>query len=77
MNPSRIFIVRPVATSLLMVGVLLAGMVGYPQLPVAALPQVDYPTIGSSTFCPGASAETHGLGGHHAARAPVRADARR
>jgi multidrug efflux pump len=48
------FIVRPVATALLMVGVLLAGAVGYLQLPVSALPQVDYPTIQVLTFYPGA-----------------------
>ncbi len=55
MNPSRPFILRPVATSLLMVGLLLAGMVAYRQLPVSALPQVDYPTIQVVTFYPGAS----------------------
>src|SRR5581483_3829145 len=49
---------RPVATTLLMIGVALAGFVGYQQLPVAALPQVDYPTIVVSTGLPGASAET-------------------
>ncbi|HYB89466.1 MAG TPA: multidrug efflux RND transporter permease subunit [Candidatus Binataceae bacterium] len=55
MNPSRPFILRPVATSLLMAAILLAGMVGYKQLPVSALPQVDYPTIQVLTFYPGAS----------------------
>ena len=55
MSPSRPFIVRPVATSLLMAGVLLAGFVAYKQLPVSALPQVDYPTIQVMTFYPGAS----------------------
>src|SRR5579871_1224787 len=55
MSPSRIFILRPIATSLLMVGVLLAGLVGYFQLPVSALPEVDYPTIQVVTFYPGAS----------------------
>jgi multidrug efflux pump len=55
MNPSRLFILRPVATSLLTVGVLLAGMVAYLQLPISALPQVDYPTIQILTFFPGAS----------------------
>ena len=55
MNISRPFIVRPVATSLLMIGVLLAGAVAYKQLPVSALPQVDYPTIQVVTFYPGAS----------------------
>ncbi len=57
MNPSRIFILRPVATSLLMVAVLLVGLVAYRQLPVSALPQVDYPTIQILTFYPGASPE--------------------
>ena len=55
MNPSRIFIVRPVATTLLMVGLMLVGIVAYRQLPVSALPQVDYPTIQVLTFYPGAS----------------------
>jgi multidrug efflux pump len=55
MNPSRIFILRPVATSLLMVGILLAGAVAYKQLPVSALPEVDYPTIQVVTFYPGAA----------------------
>jgi multidrug efflux pump len=55
MNPSRLFILRPVATSLLMIGLLLVGLVAYTQLPVSALPQVDYPTIQVATFYPGAS----------------------
>ncbi|HEY3838852.1 MAG TPA: efflux RND transporter permease subunit, partial [Bryobacteraceae bacterium] len=55
MSPSRTFILRPVATSLLMVGILLAGGVAYQQLPVSALPEVDYPTIQVQTFYPGAS----------------------
>src|SRR6202020_41620 len=55
MSPSRPFILRPVATSLLMVAILLAGGVAYKQLPVSALPQVDYPTIQVQTFYPGAS----------------------
>ena len=55
MSPSRLFILRPVATSLLMVGVLLVGIVAYRELPVSALPQVDYPTIQVTTFYPGAS----------------------
>ncbi len=58
MNVSEPFIRRPIGTSLLMVGVLIAGAVGYRQLPVAALPQVDYPTIAVTTLLPGASAET-------------------
>src|SRR5499433_3376541 len=55
MNPSRIFVLRPVATSLLMVGVLLAGFVAFRQLPISALPEVDYPTIQVATTYPGAS----------------------
>src|SRR5437016_5190682 len=55
MSPSRTFILRPIATSLLMVGILLAGAVAYTQLPVSALPEVDYPTIQVATFYPGAS----------------------
>ncbi|HUP29544.1 MAG TPA: efflux RND transporter permease subunit, partial [Usitatibacter sp.] len=55
MNPSRLFILRPVATALLMVAILLAGWVGYRELPLSALPQVDYPTIQVVTLYPGAS----------------------
>src|SRR5499433_2920913 len=55
MSPSRTFILRPVATSLLMVAILLSGFVAYRQLAVSALPQVDYPTIQILTFYPGAS----------------------
>jgi multidrug efflux pump len=54
-NPSRLFILRPVATALLMVAVVLAGLVAFRQLPQSALPQVDYPTIQVSTLYPGAS----------------------
>ncbi len=57
MSPSRPFILRPVATSLLMAAILLAGIVAYRQLPVSALPEVDYPTIQVVTFYPGASPE--------------------
>ncbi|WP_234085136.1 MdtB/MuxB family multidrug efflux RND transporter permease subunit [Azonexus sp. R2A61] len=57
MNPSRIYILRPVATSLLMVAILLAGLIGYRLLPVSSLPEVDYPTIQISTLYPGASPE--------------------
>src|SRR6266498_1781247 len=57
MNPSGPFILRPIATSLLMIGLLLVGVVAYKQLPVSALPQVDYPTIQVVTFYPGASPE--------------------
>ncbi len=55
MNLSRIFITRPIATTLLMIAIILAGAVAYRQLPVSALPQVDYPTIQVRTFYPGAS----------------------
>ena len=58
MNVSEPFIRRPIGTSLLMIGVLIAGFVGYRQLPVAALPEVDYPTIAVTTLLPGASADT-------------------
>src|SRR5690242_3338758 len=56
-GPSKLFILRPVATSLLMIGLLLVGIVAYLQLPVSALPQVDYPTIQVITFYPGAGPE--------------------
>ena len=55
MSPSRPFILRPVATSLLMAAIFLVGIVAYLQLPVSALPEVDYPTIQVVTFYPGAS----------------------
>jgi multidrug efflux pump len=55
MNPSRPFILRPIATSLLMAAILLIGIVAYKQLPVSALPEVDYPTMQVVTFYPGAS----------------------
>jgi len=55
MSPSRPFILRPVATALLMAGLLLVGSVAYKQLPVSALPQVDYPTIQVVTYYPGSS----------------------
>ncbi|WP_374484359.1 MdtB/MuxB family multidrug efflux RND transporter permease subunit [Zoogloea sp.] len=55
MNPSRPFILRPVATSLLMVAILLVGLVAYRLLPISALPEVDYPTIQVKTLYPGAS----------------------
>ncbi|KTT22679.1 efflux RND transporter permease subunit [Pseudacidovorax intermedius] len=57
MNPSRPFIERPVATGLLMLAIVLAGLVGLRFLPLAALPQVDYPTIQVQTLYPGASPE--------------------
>jgi multidrug efflux pump len=55
MNPSRPFILRPIATSLLMAAILLSGFIAYKQLPIAALPEVDYPTMQVLTFYPGAS----------------------
>src|SRR5512135_1722732 len=55
MNISRTFVLRPVATTLLMVAIILAGFVAYRELPVSALPTVDYPTIQVRTFFPGAS----------------------
>jgi len=55
MNPSQPFILRPVATSLLMIAIMLVGIVGYGYLPLSALPEVDYPTIQIQTFLPGAS----------------------
>jgi lipopolysaccharide/colanic/teichoic acid biosynthesis glycosyltransferase len=57
MNPSRLFILRPVATSLLMVAIMLVGAIAYRFLPLSALPQVDYPTIRVLTLYPGASPE--------------------
>jgi len=57
MNPSRIFIERPVATSLLMLAILLVGILAYRFLPLSALPEVDYPTIQITTLYPGASPE--------------------
>ena len=55
MNPSRIFILRPIATSLVMFALLLSGIIGYKMLPLSALPEVDYPTIQVVTLYPGAS----------------------
>ncbi len=57
MNPSRIFILRPVATALLMIAILIAGILAFLQLPLSALPEVAYPTIQVQTFYPGASPE--------------------
>src|SRR5215470_12324473 len=57
MNLSRIFIVRPVATSLFMAAILLVGIIGFFFLPLSTLPEVDYPTIQVQTFLPGASPE--------------------
>src|SRR5258708_22851569 len=55
MSRSRTFILRPVATTLLMAAILLAGITAYTQLPISALPEVDYPTMQVVTFYPGAS----------------------
>ncbi|ETJ41062.1 Multidrug resistance protein MdtB, partial [human gut metagenome] len=55
--PSRLFIMRPVATTLLMVAILLAGIIGYRALPVSAPPGGDYPTLQVVTLYPGASPE--------------------
>ena len=55
MNPSRLFILRPVATSLLMLALLLSGIIAYRELPISALPQVDYPSLQIVTLYPGAS----------------------
>jgi multidrug efflux pump len=55
MNPSRPFILRPIATSLLMAAILMVGIIAFLQLPIAALPEVDYPTMQVVTFYPGAS----------------------
>ena len=55
MNPSKLFILRPVATSLLMIAFVLAGLVSFKYLPIAALPDIEYPTIQVQTFYPGAS----------------------
>ena len=55
MNPSRLFILRPIATSLLMAAIFLVGAIAYRVLSISALPQVDYPTIQVVTLYPGAS----------------------
>jgi len=61
-NPSRPFILRPIATSLMMAAIMLAGLVAYQQLPVSALPEVDFPTIQVVTFYPGASPDVMASG---------------
>ncbi|VDR25974.1 Multidrug transporter MdtC [Raoultella terrigena] len=75
-GPSRLFIMRPVATTLLMVAILLAGIIGYRFLPVSALPEVDYPTIQVITLYPGASPDVVTSAIHRAAGAPVWPDVR-
>ena len=57
MNPSRLFILRPIATSLVMLALLLVGIIAYRELPISALPQVEYPTIQIITLYPGANQE--------------------
>ena len=76
MSPSRPFILRPVATALLMVAIVLAGLVGFRFLPLSALPQVDYPTIQVQTLYPGAQPRGDEQHRDRAARAPVRPDGR-
>ena len=58
MSPSRLFILRPVATTLLTLGIALSGVLAFSKLPVSPLPQVDYPTISVNAQLPGASPET-------------------
>ena len=58
MNISAPFILRPIATALLMVGLLVGGLVGYPLLPVAALPNVNFPTLQVTAQLPGADPQT-------------------
>ena len=72
MSPSRIFILRPVATTLLMAAILVVGIVAFRFLPLSALPEVDYPTIQVQTFYPGASPDVDDLLGHRAPRAAAR-----
>ena len=76
MSPSRPFILRPVATSLLMVAILLAGFVAYLQLPVSALPQVDYPIDPGEDVLSGREPGGDGSLGDGAAGAAVRSDSR-
>ena len=76
MNISKPFIERPVATTLLMAGVFLVGIAAFPFLPVAPLPQVDFPTILVTAQLPGGEPGDHGLIGRAAARDAVRADPR-
>ena len=73
-GPSRLFILRPVATTLLMVAILLAGIIGYRFLPVSALPEVDYPTIQVVTLYPGASPGCGDLRYYRSAGTPVWSD---
>ncbi len=74
MNPSRLFILRPVATVLLMIAILLAGIVAYRVLPLSALPTFDYPTIQVVTL-PGCKPGGGHIVHYRAPGTPVRADA--
>ena len=76
MNPSGLFIRRPVATTLLMAAIFLGGAIAYRLLPVSALPQVDYTTIQVVTFYPGASPDVVASGGPASVDHPGRAGAR-
>lgn len=75
MNPSHLFIERPVTTSLLMLAILLAGLLAYRLLPIAAPPEVDYPTIQVTTLSPGGQPGCDDLFRDCAAGAPVWPDA--
>ena len=72
MSISRPFILRPIATSLLMVALLLVGIVAYQQLPISALPQVDYPTIQIVTIVSWSQPGCNGLVNHRAVGKTVR-----
>ena len=74
---SEIFIRRPVATTLLTIGIIFAGLLGYSQLPVSPLPQVDFPIVSVQANMPGREPGHHGDHGRRAARAPSRPDRRR
>lgn len=75
MNPSRPFILRPVATILFMVAILLSGLVAWRMLPVAALPEVDYPTIQVVTYYPGRESGSRHFDDYRPAGTAVRPDA--
>jgi len=76
LSPSRPFIMRPVATALLMAAIMLVGIVAYTQLPVSALPEVDYPTIQVVTFYPGAKPVGNGDDRNRTSRTAIRTTAR-
>ena len=75
MSPSRPFVLRPVATSLLMLAILLSGVIAFQFLPLSALPEVDYPTIQVQTFYPGASPDVMTSSVTAPLEVPVRPDA--